>query len=746
MKRSLLALALLLALPVHAEETLAVLVVDGKPVDKEPRMLDPEHLVFTVSEWSSMGVVVPKALRSHANLTAQELGLVAVYDDETAEVRLSIPATLRPRQRLGNVRDLPKTVAPAPHGVMIDYDAAAITQGSRQRVSIGHVARAGVAGGVLTTTGQANWIDGQGDYIRGTTTWRRDYLTNGTTLQLGDVALPSNGLNNSTLLGGVRFGTDRYLKRNGAGLEIPMIGGLADTRSTAEVFINEQRRATGQVDPGTYELAPTIAMPGLNNLEVVQRDAFGREQTFERSFYTHPDLLRKGSTEWDVALGAVRPNTQHDDYEGLAVQGTVRRGLTDNWTVGATVQSGKVGDQGGRNATLHNTVSLGRAGLIQADVSSSQRDDGVRGSALRVGYERNSPNWSVSASHMRKSDDYWEISDLQHSPFKIREQTMAALSIHPRGHNWNATLSYSDIRYDSGRLQQVSALATLRQTRATWMVGAVHNLGTGDNQAFVGVQLQNKHSGYTTATARAAPNVDPSISATYSGATELRGRDLRYQVGGILGDTSQVNGRVDTKVAGGELTLELGKVQDRSTVATGRYRNSVWIGEGGVINGRGYNPRSSFAVVEVPDQEGINIRASRPVPTPTNGKGYVIMTGLPGLTPTLVGMDANQLPIDMDIETNQQPIVAPRRGGAKVVFPVKQQTARQWEVHLGEDYAPENARVVSDQGEVFPLGARGVLVFEKPARTARLEVDGKFCELALPKEGGSVACALDESD
>lgn len=40
----------------------------------------------------------------------------------------------------------------------------------------------------------------------------------------------------------------------------------------------------------------------------------------------------------------------------------------------------------------------------------------------------------------------------------------------------------------------------------------------------------------------------------------------------------------------------------------GRYANSVWLGEGGVVNGRGYNPNGSFAVVEVPGQAGVEIQ------------------------------------------------------------------------------------------------------------------------------------------
>src|SRR5690606_20470361 len=100
------------------------------------------------------------------------------------------------------------------------------------------------------------------------------------------------------------------------------------------------------------------------------------------------------------------------------------------------------------------------------------------------------------------------------------------------GQPWRATLSYSDVRYNDDRqLQQVALMASLRQQRATWLAGGIHDLQTGDNQLFLGVRLRTDR-GNVMATAKTAPNVGPSVDAVYSGRTELGGRDVRYQVGG----------------------------------------------------------------------------------------------------------------------------------------------------------------------------------------------------------------------
>nr|WP_235974035.1 fimbria/pilus outer membrane usher protein [Luteimonas sp. MC1750] len=645
-----------------------------------------------------------------------------------------------PRQTLGRRRAVPTEVSPAPRGVLLDYDVAVASVGNDRRVSVGHVARTQFGGGVLTTTGQANWVDGQGEYRRGLTTWQRDNLNSGTTVQLGDVFTPANSLNGPVNLLGVRAGTDRHLAQNG-GLAVPLIGGLADTRSTAEVYVDEQRRARGELEPGPYDLAPTVAIPGLNNLDIVQSDAFGRQQRISHQFYTHPDLLGRQDKEWGVSAGAVRSGNT-DRYEGTALHASGRRGLTDTWTMGATVQAGDGPHGGGRNLTVHNTISLGGAGLLQADVSRSQTDTGESGSAFRVGYERKSPNWSVSASHQRKSEDYWEIADMRPRNFDVSQQSRATLAFHPSGSPWSGSVGYSDIRYgEDRRLRQVMAQATYRGDRATWLAGVSHDLTAGDTQAFVGVRWENDRRGSTAFTARSAPNVGPRLDASTTGVATYQGRDIRYQVAASAGSREEVYGSVLTELAGGELTVDVRKPLDGELMVNGRYRNSAWIGEGGVINGHGYSrPSGSFVLVEVPGQEGVGIRANHPTPVKTNKNGYALLANTGSLTSVNVLLDEESLAHDIQLEDTQKQVVAPRRGGAKAVFPAQTYSLRQFEVRLGDTYAPQNAIVESDSGEVFYLGDRGVLVLEQPATHATLRSGEQICELVLPGQGGVVSC------
>ncbi|MGJ4727703.1 fimbria/pilus outer membrane usher protein [Luteimonas sp. SDU101] len=737
MVRTALVLALLVALPAQAEETLAVLVVEGKVVDSQPRLLDPAHLVLPTAEWVSHGVAVPKELLARPELVAQELGLAVSFDSTTMEVRVGIPPRLRPGQRLGSRQSLPEELSPAPAGVMVDYDIAAATDGELHAVSVGHTIRTNVAGGVLTTTGQANYRE-HASYTRGNTAWQKDFLGSGTTVQIGDVALPSNGLNTNSLLGGMRLGTDRALTRFGGGFDIPMIGGLADTRSTAEVFVNEHRRAVGQLAPGPYELSPSLALPGLNNLEVVSRDEFGREHTQSRTFYAHPDLLAPGSLEWGVSSGAVRPSPVEDRYGGWAVAGTTSRGMTSNWTAGLSVQAGEYEGNAGRNATVHNTVSMGSGGLLQAHVSASVSGEGS-GYAYRVGYERRTQDWSVSASHTRRSEEYWEIGQLRDSAFEVRSQTNASLAFHPRGSAWRASLGYTGIDFVEDEVRQLSATLSHSKPGRSLSLGVAHDLGTGDNRIYAALRLSGSGPGQSSYTARSAPSTGPELHATYSGRTSLAGREYHYQVAGVASDSWQAFGRVDTTVAGGNLSVE-GRKTSHGLLVNSRYANSVWIGEGGVINGQGYSPNASFTVVEVPGQADIQIHGSTNKAPRTNSKGFAVISGLPNLRESHVRLDPLELPVELDLKSSWEKTTPRRRGGSKVVFQASESSLRQYEVRMGEGFAPANATATTDTGEVFNLGERGVLVVSNPAESVVIRRGDWNCERVLPKDGNIVHC------
>jgi len=739
--RGLLLLLMLVPGTAMSQETLALLLVDGKPVGDEPEMIDPQAVAFPPARWMELGATLPGNLHSRDTLTADELGVAVEYDSQAAEVRLRIPAQLRPRQTIGSRRQLPTQISPMPKGVLLDYDVATLTDKNTQRASVGHTMRTGLGGGVFSTTGQANWSDGQTHYVRGTTQWRRDFLSSGTTLAVGDVAVPAGGVSNSAVLGGVRIGTDRSLTRFSGGFDIPTIGGLADTRSTAEVFVNEQRRASGELQPGPFQLDRGIAAPGLNNLQLVQRDGFGREQSISRTFYTHADLLGKGSTEWGVVAGAVRPRSVEDRYDGWAGAASGSWGLSDRWTLGAAAQAGSRDGRGGQHFTLSNTLSLGGAGLLQAHVSGSQNETGQTGHAFRASWERRSRDWSASATHLQRSEHYWDVSALLDRTLPIERETNATLSFHPRGGQWRGNLSYTGVQSRGRDFEQMAASVAYNRPGMSISAGVAHEFGRGDTQAQVALRLSNPRAGQTVYTARSAPVLGTTLEASTSGVAALAGRDVRYQVAGTVGDAWQTYGRVDAQLAGGDAHAELRSGSMLPTMLTTQYRNSVWLGEGGVLNGRGNSSGLSYALVEVPEQADMAVLGGR-TPLKTNKRGYAFVSGLSPLSTASMTIDPLALPLDVSIEANRVEVVPGRGAGAKATFPIQRIASRQFTVLLEGHEVSEGAEAVSDTGERFRIGQRGVLVLHKPARSVRIEGTFGSCEAVLPIDGGQVNCDL----
>src|SRR5690606_24296956 len=67
-----------------------------------------------------------------------------------------------------------------------------------------------------------------------------------------------------------------------------------DTSSTVDVLINGTEYQTLQLDAGQYDLANLPLQFGSNNVQLVIRDAAGRQQTIDYDYFFEPLDLERG--------------------------------------------------------------------------------------------------------------------------------------------------------------------------------------------------------------------------------------------------------------------------------------------------------------------------------------------------------------------------------------------------------------------------------------------------------------------
>lgn len=710
MKRHAIALAVVMCLPtVHAQEqSISAIAIDNKLVsDAELITVDTDGaLILSARRWSELGVAIEP---SDAPVSSATLGVQAEYDSERVMYRLTIPAALRPIQTLGNGRVIDTALGESPRGVMIGYDASVTRTQGDVRVSVAHDLRANLARGTLYSTGQ--WSpDG---YARGLTTWSRDLFHHGVIVQLGDVFTSprQTALTGPVNLGGVRIGTDRALVSD-AMYPVPVLGGVADTRSVAELVANNATLSKQIVQPGPYQFSRVFLPSGLNDLTLVTTDASGREYLTTRRVYTMPSMVRAGRTEWDVTLGRVRQGSTSNTYTTPAIHAQAARGMNDRWTLTGQITA----TPEHRNIALGSVMALGGFGGLSLGVAQ-----GDSGHAWTVGYERNARPWTFTASHSQASDDYWQLSDAVDGGHRLTTRRLTTMGVGYGDKTWNVSAAYRHlttsrgqdsetiqgrVRWTPNRANSVSLFASydMKSKDIAWMLGWQHRFGSH-------LQATLSHRPEQTV-------------GTLQGSNKVAGRLAQWSVS-TDGDQHNVQARLDGETLSGSVSLT--NDQQRLSVEGG-----VWLGEGGVIAGK--RSYGSFALVNVPNLPHVVIQGPGQQAT-TNSRGYAVLPNLSSLARVTLNIDGDSLDAGTQLEADSLTVVAPRQGGVKAQYRVASDAFRTYQVMANG--SPMSMVEAKGERESAMIGEGGVMVLMEPREgdTFTVTTNGATCRITLPALG-----------
>ena len=735
MRALALALALaLVALPVLAEETIAAVQVNGKTVDAAALLSPTEDgdLLLDATTWAAWGVTLPPSTPKGL-VSARKLGIQVVFDGPSQSYRLTVPASLLPAQTFQRRASWTADVNAQPFGLFTNYDVAVNRNLYGDWLSsFGHDSRTRFFGGVLESTGQLNHTPNGFDYRRGQTTWNKDFITQGTTLQLGDGFTRPNNLAGSVDLLGVHWGTNRALRPGESFSPVPVIGGIADSRSQAELYVAGVKQQQQKLQPGPYELQAGTLRAGANNLQVVVRDDFGREQVVNQDFYLSPQNLPKGKTEWSMDAGLVRTSPSEDRYGSPAIVGQVKHGLSDDWTMGGQIQA----TQEAQNFTFSNQVS-GMWGALGADVGMSRSEQGT-GQAWSVGYSYRNPQWSVFANHMEKSKNYWDLtrdSTLEGTEgFRVVKSTSAGVGYTPRDNpqlQISAAINQAFLASGS-KSERLSATARYNRGADSFGASLSYDLATHSPGAYLSWRHMLGNQSSVSAGVSRSTDGRMAEAVQVSGSTGVGSQRLQY-TGGVAnaedGKTGFATLQGNTPMGRWQsnVTAQGGQIQ-----GGGRFEGSAWVGEGGLLMG----PASygSFAIVEVPGQKDVPVGGMGGYLQKTNNQGYALVSNLQPLQSFPLRIDTRGLPMDTTIDRTSQPVAAVRLGGAKVVFPVS--STHLIEIHLQHNgQALAGTGLVKTSTEEVPLGLGGVAVLEHPEAHQTLTVtrEASTCHVTLPE-------------
>jgi outer membrane usher protein len=591
---------------------------------------------------------------------------------------------------------------------------------------------AGLSIGPAVAQNTMSW-DEQRGYVRGLSNIVVDQPGRLRRWTLGDSLVPAEGLGSGMLLGGVRvardYGLDPYF------VQFPTLGlsGTTLTPSTVDVYVNGNLVSRQTVAPGTFSL-DNVPMPnGSNDTRVVVRDAFGREQQMTAPFYLTTSGLAHGLHDYDYAVGFPRVGgtATNWSYGELSAVARHRYGFTDTLTAGFSAEANGRGFAAGPTAN----VRLPRGDFELA--ASFSRMNGRTGAAVLAGIGHTGRRFNFSARARSMSADYRALMvRLPDERVKLELAGLAGVQLFGRV-SLSLQQAVSQTHAGSDR-SQTSVIGTLRVTRL------VNLFVNGSRTADAGMARTSIYAGMGIALGSVtsasvwtqAGDVGSGASAEVQRSLPI-GNGIGYRARAALGGSTQAEGTLEAQVPYGRYEVGQGMIDGQSSTRASAAGGLVAIG-GGVHPTRPIN--ESYALVRVPEVGGVRTYLNNQEVGRTNRHGNTLVPNLLPYYANRIAISDQDVPFDREIETVEQSIAPPYRGGALVTFSANRHQGVTGMVAitvgtqtvipaLGELTITVGTRVYSS-----PVGSGGEFYFENlPAGdyTAVLVFRGGTCHIAL---------------
>jgi len=667
------------------EPIIVTVSVNGVARGTAPILRDQKKRLFVpLTDFRSWNLTAPSGavIRlqgiDHVDLD-RVAGLQARFDERRIALEVTVSAEELPKTKIDLRWRYQDAVRPVQPSAFFNY-AFSVTgddsfDSSRTQVTTEVGGRIGDA--LFYSSGTYLDQTGNRGYTRLQTNATYDQRDTLQRLVAGDFFTPVRELSASFPMGGVSF--SKYYPMDPLLIQYPTLNlsATAQLPSQVEVRIDGNVVARQQVQPGPVDIVNITGYTGARNVQVVVRDAFGREQTFQQPYYFTDFALKEGLHDYSYNLGFLRENygVDSNEYGKPAFSGFHRYGVSDRLTLGLRGEA----LEDTWNAGPIATVLIPGAGIVGAGASVSN-GGGRTDYAGSLFYSYVAPKFSINASGRHFGDEYLLLPSGR--PSQTRNFASASVAYSPA--TWGTiSTSYTVTEprdVESLRAWNVGYNISLLGGRGILTLGYTKNSGLVSDWigSVVFRYLFDGDYSVVSSAGRAGSNNSQAVSLE---KTVPRGEGYGFTIG---------PGRIESPQGTSRLANAYGQYNGRYASVLGRYQGSSndrvtrGLAEISVASGIGYvqdrffvsRPLTdSFAIVKVSDLPNVPVKANGQPMGTTNERGEVVVSPMISFYDNFLSFDRQSVPLDYVFASSEQVVSPAFRSGAYLEFDVKKNRA-----------------------------------------------------------------------
>ncbi len=543
-------------------------------------------------------------------------------------------------------------------------------------------------------------------------------------LRFGDsITRPPTVLGRPARFAGLQWGTNFASRPGMVTMPVATLSGQAALPSTVDLYVDNVLQARRPVPPGPFSITSTPLVTGDGEVLLKVTDLAGQEQIISQRIVTSTAMLAPGLTDYSAELGVLRRNVglSDDGYGDAFVSGGWRHGLNDRLTVEAGVSL----QPGGQLGMLTGFAgALPGVGVISAAAAFSRGDQGD-GTQLALGFERRTRNHSFSVRSQNASGDYRQLGfgvgqaqrrlDSVFYGYRIGQLGRLGLSFTRQQRQGADPVSIATVSVSTRQSEWGSLTLSLAQTRTvtseqSLSVFWVKSLGRDTT-------VSASHSQRSGSPPQDAIQLQQNMAPGEGWGYRLQAAQEAPVQASVFGQNGYGSARIDFAEMHGDTSV-------RGAVGGG----IAW------MDGQWFASRridSSFGLVSIPGFSNVRVYVDNQLAARTNADGYALLPRLHPYIKNNVSVEAQDLPLDAQIDALKAHPTPAWRSGVRVDFPIRTIKSATLELVREDDSpVPLGGTVELSNGERFVVGHEGLLYL------TRLETDNAL-EASWP--GGSCA-------